>query len=252
MLRYSLNKVCQIEDWREPHLAPHPVHRKHWEYAQFMHGLETLGALHSEAVALGVAAGHETPLYQLTNHCKQVHATDLYGSSLFAAGEADASMLTDPDRFYSHTYNRRRLVVQHMNALDLRYEDNVFDIVYSLSSIEHMGGMDEAKRCLGEMSRVCRNGGIVAFATEFVVNGTPHLSAPSLELFTPETLRELLESSPRLSLVERLHLEISEPTLRTSMSLTEALTERGAQLPHIVLEYEGRQFTSVMVYLRKR
>src|SRR5262249_13752531 len=217
-----VNTVCEIEDFQQPHLAPYPVHRKNWEYEQLLHGLEELGAIHSEAIVLSIGAGHEPPVYKLTNHCKQVHATDLYGVSGFAGEESNASMLVNPDQYSPFPYKRRRLVVQYMDALDLRYEDDTFDIVFSLSSIEHFGGIESAKKSLREMGRVCRPGGIVALTTELVINGALHLSEPNLELFTPETLREVLESCRDLSLVHDLPVTVSEETLRTCISLSEA------------------------------
>ena len=66
-----------------------------------------------------------------------------------------------------------------MDALDLRYEDGSFDAVYSLSSIEHFGGLDGVRRALAEQHRVVKPGGIVAFTTEVIVN-----DADTLEMST--------------------------------------------------------------------
>ena len=73
-----------------------------------------------------------------------------------------------------------------MDALDLRFEDRTFDAVYSLSSIEHFGGLAGATRALDEMARVLKPSGIVALTTECVINDESGLSRPGLEVFTPD------------------------------------------------------------------
>jgi ubiquinone/menaquinone biosynthesis C-methylase UbiE len=162
--------------------------------------------------------------------------------------------LTNPEKFTSGPYNRRRLVVQHMDALDLRYEDGTFDIVFSLSSIEHFGSLGAAQKAVQEMERVCRTGGIVGIATEVVVDNGPHFSLPGLELFSPATLKELFASAPNLTVTDDVSFDISRATLDTCLSLDAVLEDRnkGVQrFPHIVLEKKGRLFTSILVFLRK-
>src|SRR5262249_3519755 len=129
-------------------------HRKHWEFAQLMCGLEQLGALTPEAAGLSVGAGHEEPGYALANPVRWVFATDTYGAGRFRLGEGDSRMLVDPDRFARLPYRRNRLVVQWMNGLDLRHEAATFDAAFSMSSVEHFGGLDKAVAALGEMCRV--------------------------------------------------------------------------------------------------
>ena len=43
-----------------------------------------------------------------------------------------------------------------MNALDLRFPDEAFDIVYPISSIEHFGGPAQTAHAAREMARVLR------------------------------------------------------------------------------------------------
>ena len=268
-----LNKVCELEDWENPvlcaamrRMCPHflgmfadypkgRAHRKHWECAQLYAGLEQLQALRSDAVALSVGAGHEFPLYELTNHVRWVFATDIYGMGDFTnSTEADLMMLRDPDRFAIGPYNRNRLVVQYMDARDLRFEEGTFDFVFSLSSMEHFGGLDGIRTALLEMQRVMKPGGILMLTTECIVNGAPHLSSGNLELFAPEVLRDLLQSIPGLNFVEEPRLTVSPATLRKVIPLHKAVKDNLAgyeEYPHIVLELEGRQFTSVSLFLRK-
>jgi len=64
-------------------------------------------------------------------------------------------------------------VVQHMNALDLRFEPETFDAVFCLSSIEHFGGEAAARHALAEMHRVAKPGGVVAITTECIIKRRP-------------------------------------------------------------------------------
>jgi SAM-dependent methyltransferase len=267
-----LNKVCELEDWRDPVLCdamrllnPHCVraypnypesleHRKAWEYGQLFAGLKSLDALRSDAIILSVAAGHETPVYELTNHVRWVFATDIYGSGEFTKCESDAVMLRDPDHFALAGYNRNRLVVQYMNALDLRFEEGTFDVVFSLSSIEHFGREKEIRAGLREMERVLKPGGVLMLTTECIVNGAGELNRDNLELFTPQSLARLLDSCPRLRLLDEIRFTASPATLATVIPLKKAVKDahKGrSDFPHIVLELEGRLFTSISVFLRK-
>jgi SAM-dependent methyltransferase len=268
-----LNKVCAIEDWEDPELVAtmrrilpyflgeHPrfpeqmEHRKHWEFAHVRNGLDALGALQPDSLVLSVAAGHEEVTFDLTNQVRWVFATDVYGSGPFAALEAELTILRDPDAVARCPYNRRRLVVQYMDALDLRYEDETFDVVYSLSSIEHFGGAAGVRRALGEQCRVVKPEGIVAFTTEVIVNGAPPLDEGHLMLCSPEQLLDLIEGVPGLSVVEPIDFQVSERTSRHVTSLESAIAQasRGeADYPLILLAHEGRVFTSLAVFLRRQ
>jgi SAM-dependent methyltransferase len=268
----QLNKVCNLEDWPLdgraetmrrilPYfLSAHPEfpagmeHRKHWEFAQVLLGLDQLGVLGEESMVCSVAAGHEEVAYELTNHVRWVFASDIYGTGPFTEWESDGTMLRDPDAFARIPYNRRRLVVQYMDALDLRFEDGTFDAVYSLSSIEHFGGGEGVRRALAEQCRVVKVGGVVAFTTEVIVNGAGPYDEGHLLLSTPEQIEELCGELPGLRPVEPIDFSVSGSTLAKVKPLAEAIEDarRGvADYPHIVVEHEGRRFTSVAVFLER-
>lgn len=266
------NKVCNLEDWSDPRMVatmrrilpyflaqsseyPHGMeHRKHWEFAQLLLGLDGLGVLGDEAMVLAVAAGQEEVTFDLTNRVRWVFATDIYGDGPFVGWEADLVMLRNPDAVARCPYNRRRLVVQYMDALDLRYEDETFDAVYSLSSIEHFGGLDGVRRALDEQRRVVRPGGVVAFTTEVIVNGAPGFEQEHLLLSTPEQIEAVCGEVPGLSLVEPIDFSLSEASRAKVKPLAEAISDTAAgraEYPAIVISHEGREFTSVSVFLRR-
>jgi SAM-dependent methyltransferase len=268
----KLSKVSNIEDWQSDgraaamrRLLPYFLqqsaefpdrmeHRKHWEYAQVLLGLEQLKVLDRDAMVLAVAAGQEELIFELTNRTRWAFATDIYGMGPFAEREADMAMLLHPDSVARCAYNQRRLVVQSMDALDLRFEDETFDAVYSLSSIEHFGGLDGVRAALAEQCRVVKVGGVVAFTTEVIVNGADRYLDGHLLLSTADEIESVSRSVPGLRLIEPIDFSLSERTRAKVISLADAIADshRGhTEYPHIVLEHEGRWFTSIAVFLER-
>lgn len=270
--RMPLNKLCELEDWLDPRRVaairrclPYLVaiqpdfpfrmeHRKHWEFAQLLCGLEELSAVDAGSLVLSVGAGHEEPVYELTNHVRWVFATDVYGGTQFGSLEGDGRMLVSPDRFARVPYQRNRLVVQWMDGLDLRYEDGTFEVAFSLSSIEHFGGYHGAQQALQQMARVVRPGGVVAIATECILNGAAGHRGRGLALFTPSEIGELAGSCSDLELVEPIDFGVSPATMSKVKPLSEALLEGRRHVtdyPAIVFEHRRRRYTSVFLFLRK-
>jgi SAM-dependent methyltransferase len=207
MLPY--NKVCEVEDFTHPDLLPilHEIYphersrfgqswptgreyRKDWEVAMSIRALRDMGALHPDAEVLGVGAGTESTIFYLTNHVRRVFATDLYLQE-WQSESANVGMFLNPDRYWPGLWNPRRLVVQHMNALDLKYEDATFDAIFSSSSIEHFGGHDEIRQAVREMARVLKPGGVLSLATEFRLAG-PSPGMDNCLMFDEEELTDLV------------------------------------------------------------
>lgn len=235
----------------------HP-HRKLWEFAMGVLALERAGLLDDdESFGLSVGAGHEAVLYHLANRCRWLIASDLYGLGDFAQGEAAGMMLVDPDLFAPYPYRRRRLTPVHMDALDLRFEDETFDFVVSFGSIEHFGGRAAAARALAEMGRVLRPGGIAVVTTEMALDGRGDECLPGLELFAPETLRELVAEDPRLDWYGEVDLKPPDDPVPTIDLVGEVRrVEAGDQTyPHLRLSVPAptgrRTFGSVSLSLRR-
>ena len=282
------NKLCSLEDFSDPQLRriirdvlaveagrrgdAFPAgceYRKHWEIAMAVRSLGAGGALRADAELLGVGAGNEPTLFHLTRFARRVFATDLY----LAGGEweesASAPMLTDPGRFYSAPWNERRLVVQHMDALELRYEDASFDGLFSSSSLEHFGGLAEVRQALAEMHRVLKPGAILSLSTEYRLAGPPP-GIPGVLLFDRrEILEDLgLADGERWIALDALSTELSDATRATTLPYEQTGADVRAHVarhgglyferlqwsryPHLVLRDGRSAWTSVHVALRKR
>lgn len=231
-------------------------HRKAWEFALGVRSLEHAGVLHDDAVGLSVGAGHEPVVYYLTTRCRWLIATDLYGSGDFAEGEAGGRMLVDPDLFAPYAYERRRLTVAYMDALDLRFEDGTFDFVVSFGSIEHFGAVAEAAAAIAEMARVLKPGGVAYFTTEMAVDGLGDGTDPAFHLFAPETLEELVAGEPRLEPLGGLDFSVPDealPVIELIDEVSSGASDQGH--PQIRLRTQTdrgpRLFTSVSLALRR-
>jgi SAM-dependent methyltransferase len=219
------------------------MHRKTYEFTQLLFGLQRLGALRDDTRVLSVGAGHEPPLYWLANRAGRVYATDLYEQQWGSAfgNEGDASVLSDPAAFAPFEYRRDRLVFLRMDGARLAFRDASFDVAYSLSSIEHFGGFEGARRSVGDMARVLKPGGVLALATEWCVRGVA-----GGEIFSADEVRAIIDH-PGLRLVEPIddrvwHRYAAEPV---------DLKVNRFQTPHMLLKHDDAIFTSVFVFLEK-
>lgn len=282
-----LNKICALEDFGDPELAaviravsshklaclpdlPHAAeHRKDWEVAMAVLALRQCGALRPDATVLGVAAGTEDTLFYLTNHVRQVFATDRYVGPGDWGPVAPASMIVEPTAAAPCDFDINRLVVQHMDARSLRYPDDTFDGVFSSGSIEHVGELMDVANAAFEMGRVLKPGGVLTLATELQISGPPGgIGWPFATLiFSPADLQRYIVEATGLEPVDDLGLDVSAATMATKQSLSGAIVDHQAriarlarpgevdytcwQFPHVVLEHEGYVFASVHLALRK-
>lgn len=227
-------------------------YRKDWEVAMAVRALRDHGALRPDAEILGVAAGLELTTFVLTNEVRRVFATDLYLGDRWRS-TADKRMLIDPTVFAAVPWKRRRLVVQHMDARDLQYDDQTFDGVFSSSSLEHVGSTADARRVLEEMCRVLRPGGVVSMSTELRLAGASP-GYPGTLLFDRDELLDLIADLPA-QLVGDLDDTVSAATRASVTQLDAAVRarKRGREwsYPHIVLRRGQHLFTSVHLTLVK-
>jgi SAM-dependent methyltransferase len=283
-------KLCDVADFRAPGFlaavrdilperdpAEH-VERKVWEFAMLALYLGEAGALGRDASALAVGAGNERVLFWLARRMGRVVATDVYGEGDFAGREAGARMLTEPEAFAPYDYPRERLEVMAMDARELDFPDASFDVVFSLSSIEHFGGPRGAARAAAEIGRVLKRGGHAFVATDCFVRrhpldtapadflkrvasagrrcqaATPRRRASLGEVFTPGELERAIVRPSGLRLIQELDTTISAASwdnltrLGSDASLEPAT---GSYYPHVLLQAKRSVFTSVALALEK-
>lgn len=220
------------------------MHRKRYEFTQLLYGCERLGALSGDAAFLSVGAGHEPVLYWLANRVGRVVAVDLYEGAWQheRAREGDPAVLDDPARYAPFTYRHDRLAFRRMDARHLEFETGTFDVAYSLSSIEHFGGLEGAIATIREMGRVLKPGGLLVVATEYVLSGPRHE-----ETFQPAEIHALLDASG-LDLVEPIDEAVYDrfDTRPVLLAVTDPY-----QSPHMTVQIGDTVFTSVIAFLRK-
>jgi SAM-dependent methyltransferase len=220
------------------------MHRKPYEFTQLIYGCRRLGVLHADASFLSVGAGHEQVLYWLANHVARVVATDMYEGAWQdeRAREGDPAVLSDPDHYAPFPYRRDRLEFMKMDGRQLEFPDATFDVSYSLSSIEHFGGLEGAAQTLREMARVLKPGGVLGLATEYVLSGPPYE-----ETFQPAEIDELVRRSG-LQLVE----PIDDRVYQRYQARPVRLQDDPYLSPHMTVQLDDTVFTSVMLFLRKQ
>jgi SAM-dependent methyltransferase len=219
------------------------MHRKPYEFTQLLYGCRRLGALGEETSVVSVGAGHEKVLYWLANHFGHVVATDMYeGVWQSAQGrEGDPGVMHRPEDYAPFPFRRNHLTFMKMDGRRLAFRDATFDVAYSLSSIEHFGGMSGAVETMRDMTRVLKPGGILALATEYVLDGPSHE-----ETFQPAELDELIDQ-PGLELVESIDVGVYD---RYDCAAVD-LQRNPYQSPHMVVRLGDTVFTTVMVFLRR-
>jgi SAM-dependent methyltransferase len=225
------------------------MHRKGYEFAQTIFGLTRLGRLTSSTRILSVGAGHEKILYWLAIHAGFVVATDLYEGRWQAdsrAREGDAAVLSDPGQFAPFPYPAEKLVFLRMDGRHLAFTDARFDVVYSLSSVEHFGGLAGARDAVDEMARVLKPRGLIVLATEYALSEP----ATGAEVFTPGEIHSLVDHLAHRRGV-RLLEPIDEQVWRRYAATPVDLRANPYQTPHMVVRDGETVFTSVMMFFEK-
>jgi len=267
MAHLAFNKVCEVGDFEHPELRDviseiYPdydvrgggLNRKFWEVAMSVRALRRFGAVHADAVILGVGAGTEATSFSLSNYVRLVVATDLYQGSGEWAKFAPLTMLTDPARHAPCPFRADRLVVQHMDGRDLQYPNNTFDGIYSSSSIEHFGSREAVREASAEMARVLKPGGVLTLSTEYKVAG-PRGNGWAIGntiIMSMADIQEMIVAASGLAPVDEIDTRLSDETMRQTRDMESILNGDMSQgNSNIMIAHKGYIFCSIHLTLRK-
>ena len=255
----KLNRLCYVEDLENNEIMEilsslqQPFSRRSWEWAQAIVAMRRFDKLNNNSKAIGIASSTEPLLFYLANKLNHVYATDLYDSTKYIDTPSDFP--ENPKKYAPFPYKEGALTALRMDATNLEFPSDTFDIAFSISSIEHFGGKNHsgALRCLKEVERVLKKGGIAAITTEYILNDKKHPKEYIFsdnrdpEFFNRRTIYDdLINKLQRLQLVEPLDLRI------TTRTLDKATGQDDNIYPHILLRYGKMLFTSVMLVFQKQ
>jgi ubiquinone/menaquinone biosynthesis C-methylase UbiE len=250
---------------RNNQLSPdiHPVlDSKQWENALTLRTLRDFQKLEPNAKLICIGAGTEETLFYLGNQVSLVVAADLYSKETVWSDVAPRNFLKNPNSYnpYQETQN---LIGISADAMDLPLPDKFFDAAFSCGSIEHFGGIENARLALMELSRVLKIGGIASISTEYRLRGPNNKNSWGTDtyLFTWKEIEEELIQGTGFELVDKLqNLEVDAETLSTRQNLPDFLNlvknnPREAHFkdayPNLVMYHEGFLFCSIHFALRK-
>ena len=283
-------KLCDLRDFTDPELlatvssilperdARTHIERKVWEFAMLAMFLEEVGRLGEDTEALSVGAGDERIAFWLANRIGRVVATDVYGEGAFSGNEADPSMLEDPRAHAPFPYREDHLEVLWMDARELKFPTGSFDVVFTLSSIEHFGSPADIASSASEIGRVLKPGGHAIIVTECFVKHHPLDTAPAevakrvlslnrkmpgaglhhrvalADVFTPGELTKLIVEPSGLRLMQPLDATVS-PESWGNLTLCspdgQLISRTGDKYPMVLMQLRRSVFTSVCLILEK-
>jgi SAM-dependent methyltransferase len=249
--KLKLNRLCYVEDSENSEireiLSSLQQHftRRSWEWALAVVAMRRFGKLNNNSNAIGIASSKEPLVFYLANYVNHVYATDLYDITIDKLTPLDFP--ENPKKYAPFPYKEDALTALRMDATNLKFPSESFDLAFSISSIEHFGGENHlgALRCLREIERVLKIGGIATISTEYILNDKEHP-----DFFNRRTIYDdLINKLEKLQLVEPLDLRITTRTLDTAMG---AYDTEGIVHPDILLRYGDLLFTSVMLVFQKQ
>jgi SAM-dependent methyltransferase len=289
-MRRQYVKLCDLRDFADPEVlatissilperdARTHIERKVWEFAMLAMFLDEVGRLKDETHALSVGAGDERIAFWLANRIGRVVATDVYGEGAFSGNEADPSMLEDPRAHAPFPYREDHLEVRWMDARVLEFPSETFDVVFTLSSIEHFGSPADIAKSAGEIGRVLKPGGHAVIVTECFVRHHPLDTATAevakrvltlnrkmpgarpgqrvalADVFTPRELTKHIVRPSGLRLMQPLETKIT-PESWDNLTLCSPdgrlLPKSGHKYPMVLLQLRRSVFTSVCLILEK-
>jgi len=183
-------------------LDPKDTNRRIWEKSAVLHLLRLGGFLDPKKRGLGIGVGTESLPFYLSRYCDKIIGIDKYESEIWQS----AGM--SPEEVYesaSIPFERERLLFRDCDMRSLEFQDNEFDFVWSISSIEHVSAIDEYLRVYEEISRVLKPGGKAFITTEWNLVANNPVYAPGLIALDTVLYPWLVAQLRNLQPVDRLN-----------------------------------------------
>lgn len=210
-----------------------------------------------DCMVLGVASGFEPVVFALTNIVRTVIASDLYGRTAFSKHEATPQMLRNPSHFWEHPFERSRLIVQNVDATQMPFGDESFDVLFSCSSVEHFGCDSKIESHMSEALRVLRPGGMYALSVDYLFRTSEagrrrdRRSKAIREFLTREDVERLIVGATGFTLKEPVDYGVPTELVTNLYDIATGETQSGEYLPHLWLNWRQHQLTSLFVVLFK-
>ena len=250
------SRLCDASEFQMPEIRErlhalnydaHDIHRKHWEKAAIALLVERFGYFDEQSSGLGLGVAAENLLYLFSNHCRRVVGIDLYSPTF-----RDGTRLSCEDvyRAAPFDYRRDRLEIAAMDMRFLDFPDSSFDFVWSVSSVEHVGSVDEIIATWRQIERVLKPGGHAFISSEWNRLSRNPVYQPGAILFDETLYVYLVSKLHRLKPLGPLHLCQSHH--EDHVFVDEWATASGLEIrPCINLFWAGTFITPVLFVLAR-
>jgi SAM-dependent methyltransferase len=267
------NRTPRIADWTDPAMLraafsrlrlnedTWTIRRKNWEWAIALRALEHYGYMEEGKTALGLGSGREALMFALADTLRMTVGTDLYGQTVFAGNEADASILRGPASAAPFAYDERGLLVATMDACDIAFGDSSFDIVFSCSSLEHFGATDRILQAQREAYRVLRRGGVYVLSVDYLFRLPDEYAGLTRDgrgpaggldqFFTSAEVSEIVVESAGFRLDEPIDFAVEHEPPLNAYDLESGTSSSGEMCPHLYCGFRGAYLTSLFLVLFK-
>jgi len=220
-------------------------HRKIWESIHIIYSLKSNGFLFPQNQGLAIGAGREEILYYLAHKIKKITAIDLYEGT-YVGGEDEPDIPEQPQKYAPFFYPPENLEISRMDARSLSYQDDQFDFIISLSSIEHFGSLADIERSVVEMVRVLKPGGACVITTELALNRLAS-DIPNTRIFELTELIELFKRNGLILDSGPIDVSIEDKYLKEWVKLPDNIYKS----PHVIVRFFKTIFTSLCLFLTK-
>jgi SAM-dependent methyltransferase len=246
----NINKVFDYDDFSSPEfvearaMTGSGLHRKSWENLIMTYGFKRLGCFDSGKTALGLGCLVEPLIFLYSNHFSHTYATDVAYYPKKFWGKDNFS----PEQVYCTAkipYDRSKLTVLPMDMKKLDFDSGSVDVVWSSSSVEHVGVLEDVLRCFSEVERVLKPNGICGMTVEWNLDYQDKIiKFYNVLCFNMRVLDEISKRCPKLALVEPMTLDRSDNPKNREPEFLRGKTHFPVHKGHV-------DFTSASIFWRK-